>query len=83
MDSASGVVPSGTPQNAYVLVVATCAMPWWGNIVVRPSRPAWPELSVTPGLKPTWMAISGGSGNVERSVSPVLPVSIMGSANRS
>ena len=51
----------GTPQNRYVIVVATLvSAPVEGKIVLNPSRPAWAALSVTPGLKPTIIANSGG-----------------------
>ena len=49
----SGEMLSSDSQKAYVANVATIADVWFGNRVVRPSSPAWPELSVTPGLKPT------------------------------
>ena len=71
------------PHIAYVLVVATSAVEWCPNRVVRPSRAAWAELSVTPGLNPTCMAKSGGVSKEERSVSSYEAISIMGSANRS
>ena len=79
----SAEMPSSTPQNAYVVNVATIADDWFGKSVSRPSKPACPELSVTPGLKPTWIAASGGLGKSSSILESMEPTSITGSANKS
>ena len=64
LDNHIGEISSETPQNKYVIVVATCELSdISGKIVLKPSKPACPSLSVTPGLNPTVIAISGGVGN--------------------
>ena len=57
-----------------------------GKIVLKPSNPACPALSVTPGLNPTVIAISGGFwNNFLLLINDLLrvPNSIIGSANKS
>ena len=55
---ASAETLAGTSQKRYVLLVATSAsLPKFGNRVSNPSLPAWPALSVTPGLNPACIAM--------------------------
>ena len=66
----------------YVAMVASVSV---GKIVRKPSVAAFPGLSVTPGLKPTVMTVSGddGKASVVSSVVLVAPCSMIGSAKRS
>ena len=67
------------------MYVAILAPPSSGKRVRNPSVAAFPGLSVTPGLKPTVMTVSGPSSNADvlSMVVFAAPTSMMGSANRS